>query len=314
MDRTKDFLRLTSEAVVVPRKPATPQPVNGHHNGTAVIDKKEKTKQVLYFNDRAGEVSKGIQACSVLLSRLTNLARAQTLFNDPSEEMANLSNRVKSEISTLKTKLTQLEDWLKINDLGSGKDAKLHSEQIVKNMEFKLHDSGKQFAKVLESRKNAIHAQSQRKKMFGADSDGEDDIGRPIPQSAFKVKFDHDDEEANPSGGNSLITSASIPFQQQNQLIPDTQYLRSRVDAMSTVETQIAELGKIMTNLASMIQDQDLLVRDIEENVDHANEDIRAGFVQLQKYYDSIRGNKSLLRKLFSVLVVFLLFFLFFLA
>lgn len=189
VDRTKDFLRLTSDVMIVHRKLA-PSPVPA-----TVLDKREKTRQALYFNEKAGEVSKGIHDCSVLLSRLTTLARAQTLFNDPTDEMSMLSVKVKNEISQLKTRLTELEDWLKKNDLGTGKDAKMHSEQVVKNMEFKLQDSGKQFVKVLESRKTALRAQTQRKKMFGDDDD--DDIGRPLPQSSFVSNLPIDEELNN---------------------------------------------------------------------------------------------------------------------
>jgi syntaxin 5 len=282
------------------------------------MDKRERTRQAIYFNEKAAEVSKGIHACSVLLSRLTTLARAQTLFNDPQDEMSNLSVKVNNEISQLKTRLTELEDWLGKNDLGTGKDAKLHSEQVVKTMEFKLQDSGKQFFRVLESRKSALRAQTQRKKMFG-DDDEDDDIGRPLPQSAFSFAAQQDEEagqqHASNGNGSAMVTSASMtPFQQQRQLIPDNQYLRSRVDAISTVEAHIAELGQVMSTLASMIHEQDQLVNDMAENVDRSQMDIRAGFLQLEKYFNSIRGNKRLMTRLFGVVVVFLLFFLFFLA
>jgi syntaxin 5 len=282
------------------------------------MDKRERTRQAIYFNEKAAEVSKGIYACSVLLSRLTTLARAQTLFNDPQDEMSILSVKVNNEISQLKTRLAELEDWLKNNDLGTGKDAKLHSEQVVKTMEFKLQDSGKQFFRVLESRKSALRAQTQRKKMFG-DDDEDDDIGRPLPQSAFSFAAQQDEEagqqHASNGNGSAMVTSASMtPFQQQRQLIPDNQYLRSRVDAISTVEAHIAELGQVMSTLASMIHEQDQLVNDMAENVDRSQMDIRAGFLQLEKYFNSIRGNKRLMTRLFGVVVVFLLFFLFFLA
>jgi syntaxin 5 len=343
IDRTKEFLRLTSEVEVVPlphvnngkagggsnnNGPIIPSTLTNSTTGTTttIDQRREKTRQAIFFNEKAAEVSKGIQACSVLLARLTTLARAQTLFNDPQDEMSTLSIKVKNEISQLKTRLSDLEEWLKKNDLGTGKDAKLHSEQIVKTMEFKLQDSGKQFVRVLESRKIALRAQTQRKRMFG-DDDDHDDIGRPMPQSAFAVAVQQDEEASYQTsrseayGGNMgngserPVTSASmVPFQQQRQLIPDTQYLITRVNAISTVESHIAELGQVMSTLATMIHEQDSLVNDIHNNVEGSAINMRQGFEQLEKYYHSIRGNKRLLSRLFGVVVVFLLFFLFFLA
>lgn len=312
MDRTRDFMRMTSEAVVVPQtpSPAPTKPI------AAPLDRKERSKQVLFFNERAGEVSKGIHACSILLSRLTTLARAQTLFNDPKDEMSTLSVTVKNEISTLKTRLGELETWLKRNDLGTGQDSKKHSEQVVKTMEYKLQDTGKQFAKVLETQKNALRAQSERKKMFGDEEDFED-IGKPLPQSTFDIALQQD-EEAGLVGTNSeaIMTSASLPLAQMahSQLIPDTQYLHSRVEAISSVETHIRELGTVMTKLAEMVHSQDHLVNDMLVNVETSEASTNAGIAQLEKYYRSLIGNKKLLSRLFGVLVSFLLFFLIFLA
>jgi syntaxin 5 len=313
VDRTKEFLRLTSEAMVAApiKKPAPAPSTPGSAPNGHPLDKRERTRQAIWFNEKASEVSKGIQACSVLLARLTTLARAQTLFNDPQDEMSLLSIQVKTEISQMKTKLAELDDWLKKTDIGGGRDAKQHSEQILKNMEFKLQDSGKQFVRVLESRKTALRAQTQRKRMFG-DDDDEDGIGRPMPQSAFMV---HDQEESSESNGSNMMTTTSMmPFQQQRQLIPDQQFLRSRVDAISTVESHIAELGQVMNTLAVMIHEQDALVHDIEENVSNSEMNVRAGFLQLEKYYHALRGNKQLMSRLFGVVVMFLLFFLIFLA
>ena len=316
VDRTREFLRLTSEAMVAapPRKLPTSNNTNGTTAHSGPMDKKERTRQAIFFNEKASEVSKGIQACSVLLARLTTLARAQTLFSDPQDELSLLSVRVKNEISQLKTRLTELQSWLQNNDLGAGRDAKLHSEHVVRTMEFKLQDSGKQFVRVLESRKTALRAQTQRKRMFG-DDDEDDEIGQPLRQSAVAVAQDEEAGQNGMNGGSGIITTASMaPFQQQRQLIPDNVYLRSRVDAITTVESHIAELGQVMSKLAEMITEQDHLVNEMADNVETSQMNIRQGFLSLEKYYNSIRGNKRLVARLFGVVVLFLLFFIFFLA
>lgn len=317
MDRTREFLKLAGEAAVLPAVPssvAAPPPPAWS---------RERTQQAKYFNQRAAEVSKGISNCSVLLARLTVLARAQTLFKD-SDESTVLQVKVNSEMKVLKSRLGELEQWLKQNDLGQGRDLKKHSEQVVKVMEFKLQDSGKQFQQVLETRKQALKQQGQRKKMFGEDPFDDMDIGVPTTSSssgASRSAFLEEEEadglllqERRQQDPEMMMTSESMQFSPQRQLIPDAQYLRSRVDAITTVESHIAELGQVMSTLASMVSEQDHLVDRFGDNVDGIQMDIRGGFLQLEKYYDSIRGNKRLVSRLFGVVVVFLLFFLFFLA
>jgi syntaxin 5 len=184
-------------------------------------------------------------------------------------------------------------------------------------MEYKLKDSGKQFQQVLESRKQSLKAQNQRTRLFGNDGFDEVDIGVPqtfttapsTPAQQSTVRFD----EENPSE-RVVPTSASIAFQQQRQLIPDTQYLRSRVEAINTVESHIAELGKVMGALAAMVSEHDHLVDEFGNNVAETQRYTRSGFLQLEAYFDSIKGNKRLVQRLFGVVVMFMLFFLFFLA
>lgn len=69
-----------------------------------------------------------------------------------------------------------------------------------------------------------------------------------------------------------------------------------------------------MTTLAEIVQDQDVMIDDISTNVDQANFDMRAGYRELERYYQSISGNRRLVLRLFFVLVSFLTFFLLFLA
>lgn len=332
MDRTREFLKLAGEAAVALPPPPSPSPASSSsvhpssssvHPSSSSALRNERTQQAKYFNQKAAEVSKGISNCSVLLARLTVLARAQSLFKD-TDESTLLQVKVNSEMKTLKTRLAELQNWLKQNDLGAGRDAKQHSEQVVRVMEFKLQDSGKQFQQVLETRKQALKQQSQRKRMFGGESDPFDDVDIGVPQptlmatsSAAATTAMEQEANRNHDGDDPesmMLTSESMQFLPQRQLIPDAQYLRSRVDAITTVESHIAELGQVMSTLATMVSEQDHMVERFGDNVDGIQMDLRGGFLQLEKYYDSIRGNKRLVSRMFGVLVLFLMFFLFFLA
>jgi syntaxin 5 len=283
VDRTRDFLRLTNETAAALAKPLATPP--------ALLARPRPTTKALHFTQKATQISKGIQTCALLLARLTSVARSQNLFSDDADELGRLSVTVKNEMSDVKRQLAELQVWLSANDLGQGKDSKMHSEAVVKTMEHKLHDSGKTFVRLLETRKTILVEQSQRKRIFGGD-----DVDLGLPMSF-----------ATSSGGD-------LEAQQQALVIPDTQYMRSRVDAINSVEKYITDLGQVMGTLATLISQQDHQVNDLANNVDGANLDLRAGFAQIERYYNSIRGNQRLVMRLFLVVVSFLLFFLLFLA
>ena len=79
----------------------------------------------IQFNLKASDISKTIQTTSVLVSKLTTLARSQNMFSDTEEDFLRLTLTVKSEIANIKKKLADLQQWLKENDLGGGRDAKV---------------------------------------------------------------------------------------------------------------------------------------------------------------------------------------------
>jgi len=109
---------------------------------SAALVKSRSNQKTMQFNQKASQASKGIQTCALLLARLTNVARSQNLFSDEGDEFGRLSVTVTNEMNDMKKQLYDLQSWLNANDLGQGKDSKLHSEAIVKNMGDKLQESG----------------------------------------------------------------------------------------------------------------------------------------------------------------------------
>lgn len=101
---------------------------------------------------------------------------------------------------------------------------------------------------------------------------------------------------------------------QMMQLIPDQDYLQQRADAMSTVESQIVELGTVFNKLAVMVSEHQDLVQRVEDNVDDANANINLSLNVLTDTLTSLRTNRALTIKVFSILVAFIIFFIVFFA
>ena len=100
----------------------------------------------------------------------------------------------------------------------------------------------------------------------------------------------------------------------QMQLIPDQDYLRERADAMSTVESNIVELGTIFNKLAVMVSEHQELVQRVEDNVEDANATINLSLGVLTDTLTSLRTNRMLALKVFSILVSFIIAFIIFFA
>jgi len=88
----------------------------------------------------------------------------------------------------------------------------------------------------------------------------------------------------------------------------------SRADALRNVESTIVELGGIFEQLAHMVQEQGEMAVRIDENVDETVTNVEGAQAQLMKYYKTISSNRWLAMKVFSVLLLFAVLFIVFMA
>ena len=102
--------------------------------------------------------------------------------------------------------------------------------------------------------------------------------------------------------------------QQSFQLIPDQTYLRERADAMSTVESNIVELGMIFNKLAVMVSEHREMVQRVDDNVEDANTHINLSMNVLTDTLTNLQTNKALFMKVFGTLVAFIILFIVFFA
>jgi syntaxin 5 len=100
----------------------------------------------------------------------------------------------------------------------------------------------------------------------------------------------------------------------QMQLIPDQDYLRERANAMSTVESNIVELGTIFNKLAVMVSEHQEMVQRVEDNVEEANATINLSLGVLTDTLTSLRTNRMLVLRIFSIFVAFIIMFIVFFA
>ena len=127
-----------------------------------------------------------------------------------------------------------------------------------------------------------------------------------------------------PTYSGGLSTAPLTPFdiqrmeqesgQQQMQLIPDQTYLRERADAMSTVESNIVELGTIFNKLAVMVSEHRELVQRVEDNVEDANMNMNLSMDALTDTMAQLRTNRALQLKIFGILTLFAILFIVFFA
>ncbi|GAA5823888.1 hypothetical protein JCM11251_003332 [Rhodosporidiobolus azoricus] len=89
----------------------------------------------------------------------------------------------------------------------------------------------------------------------------------------------------------------------------DDQYLSSRSTAIETIESTVAELGQIFSQLAHMVAVQGEQVTRIDADTEDIAANVTGAQSELLRYYASVSSNRWLMMKVFGVIIVFFLLF-----
>lgn len=281
----------------------------------------------------AGGIGKDIAGTTVKLEKLAQLAKRKTLFDDKPVEISELTYVIKQEIASINKQIATLQAYVKQQNAskggrGSSKEVEEHNNNVVMLLQSKLANTSMSFKDVLEIRTQNMKESKDRTDQFvysasqaaanapppgssllfadPADSRNKSKgkgKSRSAVQDTDLLALDIDRAEAGemPSGGDGYMQMQLVERQDN--------YLQERSTAIESIESTIAELGQIFTQLAQMVAEQRETVQRIDaDTVDIAN-NVAGAQRELLKYYSSISSNRWLMLKVFGVLIVFFLVF-----
>ncbi|XP_006643830.2 syntaxin-32 [Oryza brachyantha] len=283
------------------------------------------------FNRRASKIGLGIHQTSQKLARLAKLAKRTSVFDDPTVEIQELTAVIKKDITALNSAVVDLQVHCNSqNESGNlSKDTTSHSTTVVDNLKNRLMSATKEFKEVLTMRTENLKVHENRRQMFSSSAAKDASnpfirqrplVARDGPESSVPPAPWASDSASTPlfqrkktNGDHGASSSSSQPFMQQ-QLVQQDSYMQSRAEALQNVESTIHELSNIFTQLATMVSQQGELAIRIDENMDDTLANVEGAQGQLLKYLNSISSNRWLMMKIFFVLMVFLMIFIFFVA
>ncbi|KAK7372476.1 hypothetical protein VNO80_05856 [Phaseolus coccineus] len=289
------------------------------------------------FNRKASRIGLGIHETSQKVARLAQLARKSSMFNDPAVEIQELTALIKNEITALNSALSDLQS-IQNMDMADGsysQDRIVHSTAVCDDLKSKLMGATKHLQDVLTARTENIKAHESRKQIFSKNASRENPFQHqpkpatePPPWSNSLNAYENlQQESALPSNGapvsNQLRRRLAVdntPSQQMEmsmvqQVVPRQEnYTQSRSTALHNVESTITELSGIFSHLATMVAHQGELAIRIDDNMDESLANVEGAHSSLLRHLNRISSNRWLLIKIFAVLILFLLIFIFFVA
>lgn len=342
-DRTHEFLTVTdrlkkSISSSAPQNAATA-------SGSSSSSKPEPPRSAISiqseFNKRASKIGFGIHQTSEKLSKLAKLAKRTSVFDDPTMEIQELTAVIKQDITALNSAVVDLQLVCNSqNESGNiSSDTTSHSTTVVDSLKTRLMSTTKEFKEVLTMRTENLKVHENRRQLFSSTSSKDTsnpfvrqrplatrtaaNASNPAPppwangSTSSSQLFPRNQMEGEPPSSPSqpLLQQQHQQQQQQQQMVPlQDSYMQSRAEALQNVESTIHELSNIFQQLATMVSQQGEIAIRIDENMEDTLANVEGAQGQLLKYLNGISSNRWLMIKIFFVLVVFLMIFLFFVA
>lgn len=278
------------------------------------------------FSRMAMAIGKEISSTTLKLQKLAQLAKRKTLFDDRPVEISELTFIIKQDIANINKQLAALQAHVKSQQAGKGgsKQIEEHNANVVTLLQSKLMSTSMTFKDVLEIRTQNMKETKDRTEQFMHSTSSaaiqppptnsllfnqpRNDDARYNLKEKSKVRAQDSDllaldmvsaEEGHATGG----------LQEMQFMENQNDYIQQRSTAIESIESTIAELGSIFSQLAHMVAEQRETVQRIDADTTDIADNISGAQRELLKYYASISSNRWLMVKVFgAIIVMFLLF------
>ncbi|WWD21780.1 hypothetical protein CI109_106267 [Kwoniella shandongensis] len=297
------------------------------------------------FGRMAGAIAKDINSTTLKLQKLAQLAKRKTLFDDRPIEISELTYIIRQDIASLNTQIASLQSYVRAQKpngkdksgggggaSGSKGQVEEHNSNVVMLLQSRLANMGMGFKDVLELRTQNMKASKDRTEQFmhssaasaslpppsnnsllfsqtgpgaGLDRKGK---ARAVPSSVEDGQTDFLALNIDGDRGESgMMKSGGGDYQQMQLVEQQDSYIQSRSTAIESIESTIAELGSIFSQLAGMVAEQRETVQRIDADTTDIAANVSGAQRELLKYYASVTSNRWLMLKIFGVLIIFFL-------
>lgn len=285
-DRTQEF-NSVAESI------RTKMQVKSHHAS--------KHHQRSQFMLTASQIGKDIFETSDKLKKLAKLAKKNSLFDNPTVEIEELTFIIKQDIQNLNRQITLLKEFSSKGH--SNKQGETHSKTVINYLNFKLADTTKGFKDILQVRTENLKSQQERRMIFAGASQFGPSTPPNVHRSFAAENSAHLPE--SPSNGGGGEVAIAMP----GGVLLQQEHTSSRAAAVESIEKTLSELQGIFGDLVALVAEQGDMIQRLDANIENTSLNVERGHSELLKYLYNISGNRGLIIKLFIVLIIFIVLF-----
>ncbi|GJJ13495.1 hypothetical protein Clacol_007749 [Clathrus columnatus] len=254
------------------------------------------------FSRMAATIGKDLSKTTANLGRLAQLAKRKTLFDDRPTEINELTHWIKQDIAKINKDIASLQAYVRAQTQLGGKTTQIeeHNKNVVTLLQNKLANTSISFKDVLELRTQNMKESRDRTEQFMYSASQAATQAAPT-NSLLYASQRPDSQNAKGKGravqdGDILALdighaeegiggTRSDGYMQMELMEQQDSYIQSRSTAIESIESTIAELGQIFTQLATMVAEQRETVQRIDADTADIAHNISGAQRELLKYY-----------------------------
>mmetsp|Transcript_13273 Transcript_13273/g.19848 ORF Transcript_13273/g.19848 Transcript_13273/m.19848 type:complete len:308 (+) Transcript_13273:25-948(+) len=250
------------------------------------------------FLEASAHIDRGIQMAMARIREVKKLSKRRNVFDDREDKINELRHLLKQDFKALNADIERLEERVSTEyELRSRKHTQTHAQAVVQGLKQKVAQATKEFTQILQRQTKLLQAETSRRSRFESSKNTGHLRMRRRAVDGFWRK---EQQSAH---------SEQVRLQQLQQRESEMKYLDRRASAIRNIESTLHELGGMYTKMASIVAAQNEIAIRIDENMTDTLEQTEMGHNQLMKYYTAISGNRSLIIKIFIILIGILLLF-----
>jgi syntaxin 5 len=235
------------------------------------------------LNIAAAEIGTQIEDATTKVRELRKLATQKRVFADKTSDVNRLIGNLTHDLQCLDQRVKSLSMMANTSHDGLNRTSQLHASNIIKNINTRFCELTRDFHIALEEGRKSLEHKDKQRERLGY-------IARPQEHTGKEYTLNGDDG-------------------QQVTLLTDRSVTASRVDAVRSVNRAIGEVAELFQRMAILVQSQDEVILGIEQDIESTQENLDRGNSELLKYYRGIASNRTLILKVFSVLIFFVVFY-----
>lgn len=122
------------------------------------------------FAQKASKIGLQIHQTTQNLQKLAQLAKRTSMFDDPEQQITELTLVIKQDIQNLNASISQLQGMSHSSWGDGNRQSSVHNEKVVDNLRTRLKDTTQEFKDVLTVRSDNLKANRDRRSLFSSDA------------------------------------------------------------------------------------------------------------------------------------------------